>query len=139
MIYLIWNNGKFFLFLTFFQIPHVVPMFSKLPFRGIATNRVTFNGSILSCWKKSVYQNTVVKSDETSTYQELYLSENAYQNTTIRWSFSSFQHKTCIRITTTILFKIQWIRVNKIERDSLTLVTTRLIGLEQPSPQIHLD
>nr|XP_034321753.1 multiple epidermal growth factor-like domains protein 10 [Crassostrea gigas] len=52
--------------------------------RGIATNRVTFNGSILSCWKKSVYQNAVVKSDETSTYQELYISENAYQNTTIR-------------------------------------------------------
>lgn len=75
----------YFLKLFFSQIIRVVSIFSKLPFRGIATNRVTFNGNILSCWKKCVYQNTVVKSDETSTYQELYMSENAYQNTTIRW------------------------------------------------------
>lgn len=51
--------------------------------RGFATNRVTFTGSLLSCREKSVYQNSVVKSDETTTYQELYISDNTYQNTTI--------------------------------------------------------
>lgn len=124
-ISLIWNKNKYqkifsykirfisfetiknIIFKTLYQIIRVVSIFSKLHFRGIATNRVTFNGSILSCWKKSVYQNAVVKSDETSTYQELNISENAYQNTTIRWLFSSIQHKTCIGITTAILFKIQ--------------------------------
>lgn len=52
--------------------------------RGIAINQVTFTGSLLKCWKDSVYQDTVVKCDETSTYQELDISENAYQNTAIR-------------------------------------------------------
>lgn len=85
LIYLICNNKKKIYFLNVFsQIIRVVSIFSKLPFRGIATNRVTFNGGILSCWKNTIYQNTVVKSDETSTYQELDISENAYQITTIR-------------------------------------------------------
>lgn len=114
MIYLICNNWKYIYFLNVFsQIIHVVSIFSKLPFRGIATNRVTFNGSILSCWKNTVYQNTVVKSDETSTYQELYISENAYQNTTIRWLYPSIQHKTCIRITTIITTKYNRLALTK--------------------------
>ncbi|XP_052694709.1 protein draper-like isoform X1 [Crassostrea angulata] len=38
----------------------------------------------LSCWKRSVYQDAVFKREESSTYQEIDLSENAYQNSTIR-------------------------------------------------------
>lgn len=58
----------------------------KLHFRGIYSKRVTFNGSLLPCRKLSVYEDKVVKTDETSTYQELDLSENAYQNTALQWS-----------------------------------------------------
>lgn len=58
----------------------------KLHCRGISSKRVTFNGSLLSCRKLSVYEDTVVKTDETSTYQELDLSENAYHNTALQWS-----------------------------------------------------
>lgn len=47
-------------------------------------NRMMVSGSPMSCWNKSVYLHTVVKNEEASTYQELDLSENAYQNTTIR-------------------------------------------------------
>lgn len=53
-------------------------------FKGIATNRGTHSNTLLACWKSSVYQDTVVKNYETSTYQELDLRENVYQNTTIR-------------------------------------------------------
>lgn len=45
---------------------------------------MTVFDSPMSCWNKSVYLHTVVKSEEASTYQELELSENAYQNTTMR-------------------------------------------------------
>lgn len=40
--------------------------------------------SPMSCGNASVYFHTDVKSEEASTYQELDLSKNAYQNTTIR-------------------------------------------------------
>lgn len=40
--------------------------------------------SPMSCRNDSVYLHTVVKSEEASTYQELDLSKNAYQNTTLR-------------------------------------------------------
>lgn len=42
------------------------------------------SGSTMSCCNKSVYLHTIAKSEEASTYQELDLSENAYQNTAIR-------------------------------------------------------
>lgn len=45
---------------------------------------VTNTGSVLFRCKKSVYQDTFVKTEEASTYQELDLSDSAYQNTTIR-------------------------------------------------------
>lgn len=50
--------------------------------RGVITKRVTFSGSLVACWKKPVYEDTYVKNDEGSTYQELDLPEIAYQNTT---------------------------------------------------------
>lgn len=54
----------------------------NLYFRKI--NKMKVFDSPLPCRKKSVYSHTLVKSEEASTYQELDLSENAYQNTTIR-------------------------------------------------------
>lgn len=50
--------------------------------RGVITKKVTFSGSLVACWKKPVYEDTCVKNDEGSTYQELELPEIAYQNTT---------------------------------------------------------
>lgn len=40
--------------------------------------------SPMSCGNESVYLHTFGRSEEASTYQELDLSKNAYQNTTIR-------------------------------------------------------
>lgn len=40
--------------------------------------------NLLICWKKSIYQDVVVKTEEGSTYQELNLSENAYQNVAVQ-------------------------------------------------------
>lgn len=40
---------------------------------------------LLPCLKEAVYQDTFVKANEASTYQELDLSDSAYQNTTIQW------------------------------------------------------
>lgn len=52
----------------------------------------------MSCGNESVYLHTVGKSEEASTYQELDLSKNAYQNITIRWShipsFVIFKRRT---------------------------------------------
>lgn len=52
-------------------------------FRRNKSSKVTLSGNLLSCWKKSLYQDIVVKNDETSTYQELDLSDGTYQNTEI--------------------------------------------------------
>lgn len=59
-------------------IPHI------LHYRIINFNRLNVSCRPVSCWKKAVYQDTFVKTEETSTYQELDLSDSAYQNTTIR-------------------------------------------------------
>lgn len=50
---------------------------------------VTNTGSVLFCLKKSVYQDSFVKTEEASTYQELDLPDSAYQNTTLRWQIFS--------------------------------------------------
>lgn len=103
--------------------------------RANSLNRDTFTGacSRLKCWKKSVYQDIVVKSDEKSTYQELDLSESAYQNTTIRWKTQTFLFRNYSSIfyasnlrqnTAAIKMKIQVFGVNKILKqlfDSYTL------------------
>lgn len=69
-----------------FNIQTILKLHGVSICRASSLNRDTFTGacSLLKCWKKSVYQDIVVKSDETSTYQELDISESAYQNTTIR-------------------------------------------------------
>lgn len=53
-------------------------------FRSNKSSKMDVFGNLLSCWKKSIYQDVVVKTEESSTYQELDLSENAYQNTAMR-------------------------------------------------------
>lgn len=55
-----------------------------LHYRRINSNRLNVSCRPMFCWKKSVYQDKFVKTEEASTYQELDLSESAYQNTTIR-------------------------------------------------------
>lgn len=49
----------------------------------IKSSKVTLSGNLLSCWKKTLYQDIVVKNDENSTYQELDVSDSTYQNTAI--------------------------------------------------------
>lgn len=53
-------------------------------FRRSKSRKIDVFNNLLSCWKWSTYQDIVVKTEETSTYQELDLSENAYQNNAIR-------------------------------------------------------
>lgn len=57
--------------------------FTLIYLRRIKSSKVTLSGNLLSCWKKSLYQDIVVKNDENSTYQELDVSDSTYQNTAI--------------------------------------------------------
>lgn len=52
-------------------------------FRRNKSSKGTLFGNLLSRWKAPLYQDIVVKNDETSTYQELDLLESAYQNTAL--------------------------------------------------------
>lgn len=52
-------------------------------FRRNKSSKGTLFGNLPSRWKTSPYQDIVVKNDETSTYQELDLSDSAYQNTAL--------------------------------------------------------
>lgn len=54
--------------------------------KSINKTALDVSGNLLFCWKKSIYQDVVVKAEEGSTYQELNLSENAYQNVAVQWS-----------------------------------------------------
>lgn len=58
-------------------------LFTLIYFRRNKSSKVTLSGNLLFCWKKSLYQDVVVKNDENSTYQELDLSDNTYQQTAI--------------------------------------------------------
>lgn len=53
----------------------------SLYYRRNKSSKGTLFGKLLSRWKTSFYQDIVAKNDETSTYQELDLSDSAYQNT----------------------------------------------------------
>lgn len=64
------NNASFF--------PHI-----KNSRRSKQSNTTSTN-SVLFCRKKSIYQDTFVKKEEVSTYQELDLSGSVYQNATRR-------------------------------------------------------
>lgn len=58
-------------------------IFYSLYCRRNKSSKGTLFGNLLSRWKTSLYQDVVVKNDETSTYQELDLSDSAYQNTAL--------------------------------------------------------
>lgn len=58
--------------------------FYSIPFRRNKTIKMEASGNLLSCCKRSIYQDIVEKTEETSTYQELDLSGSAYQNTALR-------------------------------------------------------
>lgn len=57
----------------------------------------------MSCWNRSIYQDIVAKTEEASTYQELNLSGNTYQNTALKWStkiFPSLYHNFRLKFDT---------------------------------------
>lgn len=66
------------------SIVSIFNSFYSIPFRRNKTLKMEASGNLLCCCKRSVYQDIVVKTEETSTYQELDLSDSAYQNTTLR-------------------------------------------------------
>lgn len=79
----------FFLLLFFFflHITIIVKIFSVvilIPFRKKISSRIDVTGNLLSCCKRSIYQDIVLKTEESSTYQELNLADTASQNTATR-------------------------------------------------------
>lgn len=53
-------------------------------FRKNNLSRIDVCGNLLPCYKKSIYQDIVLKTEESSTYQELNLADTASQNTATR-------------------------------------------------------
>lgn len=86
---------------------------NNLHYWNVYSNRKGIPSSFLFCRKKPVYEDIVIKSKEASTYQELDLSENVYQNSTmwcstkmlfshLNWSFKDMEKETletCFEIT----------------------------------------
>lgn len=48
------------------------------------SSKMDVSANHLPCWKRTIYQDTFVKPEEASTYQELDVPENTYQNTAIQ-------------------------------------------------------
>lgn len=70
-------------------------------FRRNKSQKLDVSGNLLSCWNRSIYQDIVVKTEEASTYEELNLSANTYQNTAVKWSskiFSSLNYNLRLKI-----------------------------------------
>lgn len=55
-----------------------------IPFRKNNSKRIDVYSNLLSCCKRSIYQDIVLKTEESSTYQELNLADIASQNTAPR-------------------------------------------------------
>lgn len=69
------------------NINFIVKTFSivnLIPFRKKNSSRIDVYGNLLSCCKRSIYQDIVLKTEESSTYQELNLADTASQNTVTR-------------------------------------------------------
>lgn len=76
-----------FLLLFFFNLNIIVKIFSfvnLIPFRKNNSSRIDVYGNLLPCCKRSIYQDIVLKTEESSTYQELNLADIASQNTAPR-------------------------------------------------------
>lgn len=85
-------SQRIFLFIMY------IFFFHNLHYRRNNSKGDILTSSVLPCWKNSVYQNTFVKSEEASTYQELDLSDSAYQNTEIPWqSFIKTKRKALLK------------------------------------------
>lgn len=98
---LIWNDSScfppyyFFLIKKNVYINIIVKIFSfvhLILFRKNNLSRIDVCGDLLPCYKKSIYQDIVLKTEESSTYQELNLADTASQNTTTRWSEHTLLH-----------------------------------------------
>lgn len=50
-------------------------------FRKNNSSRIDIHGNLLPCCKRPIYQDIVLKTEESSTYQELNLADTASQNT----------------------------------------------------------
>lgn len=63
-----------------------------IPFRKNNSSRIDVYGILLPCCKKSIYQDIVLKTEESSTYQELNLADTISHNTATRWSANILLH-----------------------------------------------
>lgn len=55
--------------------------FYLIHFKRNELSKMDVSGNHLPCWKRTIYQDTVIKTEEASTYQELDLPENPYETT----------------------------------------------------------
>lgn len=55
-----------------------------IPFRKNNSSRIDVYCNLLPCCKRSIYQDIVLKTEESSTYQELNLADTTPQNTVTR-------------------------------------------------------
>lgn len=58
--------------------------FNLILFRKNNSSRIDVYDKLLSCCKRSIYQDIVLKTEESSTYQELNLADTTSQNTATR-------------------------------------------------------
>lgn len=70
--------------LFFINSSGIFVLFNLIPFRKNNSSRIDVCGNLLSCCKRSLYQDIVLKTEESSTYQELNLADTASQNTVTR-------------------------------------------------------
>lgn len=57
--------------------------FNLIHFRRNDSSKMDVSGNHLPCRKRTIYQDTVMKTEEASTYQELDLPENTYENAAV--------------------------------------------------------
>lgn len=58
--------------------------YNSIRFNRKKSSKMDVLSNHLPCWKRTIYQDTFVKTEEASTYQELDFPENTYQNTKIQ-------------------------------------------------------
>lgn len=75
---------SFLLLFFFINSSGIFVLFNLIPFRKNNSSRIDVCGNLLSCCKRSLYQDIVLKTEESSTYQELNLADTASQNTATR-------------------------------------------------------
>lgn len=66
------------------KCPFVFFFLNSIHFSRNQSSKKDVSGNHLPFWKRTIYQDTFVKPEEASTYQELDVPENTYQNTAIQ-------------------------------------------------------